>query len=283
MRHGAGKRLASYAALLTWSLFVAFPLYWMITTSFKQPLDVSQGARFIPWRDFAPTLDAWRTILLGVERDTVGRPLGNSVVIGLTSTVLAVTVGALAAYGLTRFQVRLGRLGNQDVLLWMISQRMMPPVVTGLALFIMLWVVGLTDTRVGMILVYTTFNLPLAVWLQHNFFRQIPASLEEAAFVDGATRAQVLWRIVLPVSVPGLVATFLFCLVFAWNEFLFALILTFDRARTMPILIAAQHSQRGIEWWTLSAMSIVTILPVVLIVIFLQRYLVSEVLGGVGR
>lgn len=283
MRSPAGGRLASYAALLAWSLFVAFPLYWMVTTSFKAPLDVSQGARFIPWRDFVPTLDAWRAILLGVERDAVGRPLGNSVVIGLTSTILAVIVGALAAYGLTRFQVRLGRLGNQDVLVWMISQRMMPPIVTGLALFIMLWVVGLTDTRVGMILVYTTFNLPLAVWLLHNFFRQIPSSLEEAAFVDGASRAQVLWRIVLPVSVPGLVATFLFCLVFAWNEFLFALILTFDRARTMPILIAAQHTQRGIEWWTLSAMSIVTILPVVLIVIILQKYLISEVLGGVGR
>lgn len=279
----AGKRLASYAALLVWSLFVAFPLYWMVATSFKEPLDVSQGARFFPWRDFVPTLDAWRAILTGAERDTVGRPLRNSVVIGLTSTLLAVIVGAMAAYGLTRFPVRLGRFGNQDVLLWMISQRMMPPVVTALALFIVLWVVGLTDTRVGLILVYTAFNLPLAVWLLHNFFRQIPSSIEEAALVDGASRAQILWRVVLPVSAPGLVATSLFCLVFAWNEFLFALILTFDRARTMPILIAAQHSQRGIEWWTLSAMSIVTILPVVLIVIFLQKYLVSEVLGGVGR
>ncbi|MBM3471398.1 MAG: carbohydrate ABC transporter permease [Armatimonadetes bacterium] len=272
-----------YAALSAWGLFALFPLYWTVIASFKEPLAVSQGATFLPWVDFQPTLSAWRAILFGIEKETVGRPLANSVIIGLGSTLLVVIVGAMAAYGLTRFQVRAGPLGNQDVLFWIVSQRMMPPIVTGLALFLMLRVVGLTDTRAGMVLVYTAFNLPLAVWLMHNFFKQIPPSLEEAALTDGASRAQILWRIVLPVSTPGLVATFLFCLVFAWNEFLLALILTFSEARTMPILIASQHTQRAIEWWSLSAMSLITILPVVLITIGLQRYLVTNVLGGFGR
>lgn len=279
-----GVRLALiYVALGAWGLFAIFPLYWMVIASFKEPLAVSQGATFIPWVDFHPTLAAWRAILFGIERETVGRPLANSIIIGLGSTLLVVVVGAMAAYGLTRFQIQAGRLRNDDVLFWIISQRMMPPIVTALALFLMLRVVGLTDTRVGMILVYTAFNLPLSVWLLHNFFRQIPLELEEAAFTDGASRWQILWRIVLPVSLPGLVATFLFTLVFAWNEFLLALILTFDKARTMPILIAAQHTQRAIEWWSLSAMSIITILPVVVIIVGLQRYLVTSVLGGFGR
>lgn len=279
-----GVRLALiYAALCAWGLFALFPLYWTVIASFKEPLAVSQGATFMPWVDFQPTLSAWRAILFGIEKETVGRPLANSVIIGLGSTFLVVVVGAMAAYGLTRFQVRAGPFGNQDVLFWIVSQRMMPPIVTGLALFLMLRVVGLIDTRTGMVLVYTAFNLPLAVWLMHNFFKQIPPSLEEAALTDGASRTQILWRIVLPVSAPGMVATFLFCLVFAWNEFLLALILTFNNARTMPILIASQHTQRAIEWWSLSAMSLITILPVVLITVGLQRYLVTNVLGGSGR
>lgn len=283
MRARGATLVLIYVALSAWGVLTLFPLYWMVIASFKEPLAVSQGATFIPWVDFQPSLHAWRAILLGIERETVAGPLTNSTVIGLASTLLVVITGAMAAYGLTRFQVRAGPVRNQDVLFWIVSQRMMPPIVTGLALFIMLRVFGLTDTRTGMVLVYTAFNLPLAVWLMHNFFRQIPPDLEEAALTDGASRAQILWRIVLPVSLPGLAVTFLFCLVFAWNEFLLALILTFSRARTMPIMIAAQHSQRAIEWWSLSAMSIITILPVVLITIGLQRYLVTNVLGGFGR
>ncbi|MDQ7850906.1 MAG: carbohydrate ABC transporter permease [Armatimonadota bacterium] len=272
-----------YAALGLWSVFVVFPLYWMLIASFKDPLAVSQGPTFIPWVDFQPTLAAWKAILFGIERETIGKPLTNSILIGLGSTSLAVVVGALAAYGIARLPVRVGPMKNQDILFWIVSQRIMPPIITGIALFLMLRAFRLVDTRMGMTLVYTAFNLPLAAWLMHNFFQQVPADIEEAALVDGATRAQALWHVVVPVSVPGLIATFLFCLVFAWNEFLLALILTFDRARTMPILIAAQHSQRWIEWWSLSAMSLITIAPVVLITLALQRYLILNVLAGAGR
>ena len=273
----------TYGILAVWSLGVLFPLYWLVTASFKDALAVHQGPKFLPWVDFQPTPDAWRNLLLGVERETVYGPLLNSVAVGTTSSLLAMALGASAAYGLARLRVRLGPMANEDVLFWIVSQRIMPPIVTALALFLLLRTVGLLDTRTGLVLVYVAFNLPLATWLMHNFFRQVPASLEEAALVDGATRAGALWHVILPVSVPGLVATFLFCFLFAWNEFLFALILTFNRARTLPILIAAQHTQRGIEWWSLSAMSLITLLPAVLITLLLQGYLVGRVLGGAER
>ncbi|MDR5710344.1 MAG: carbohydrate ABC transporter permease [Armatimonadota bacterium] len=275
--------IVAYILLGMWSMVVFFPLYWLVTASFKDALAVHQGPKFLPWVDFRPTLDAWRNLLRGVERETVWGPLLNSLVVGSSSSLLAMVLGASAAYGLARLPVRLGPMANEDMLFWIVSQRIMPPIVTALALFLMLRTVGLLDTRTGLVLVYVAFNLPLATWLMHNFFRQIPPSLEEAALVDGAGRARVLWHVVLPVSTPGLVATFLFCFLFAWNEFLFALILTFNRARTLPILIAAQHTQRGIEWWSLSAMSLITLAPVVLITLLLQGYLVGRVLGGGER
>jgi len=273
----------SYCALGVWTVVVLFPLYWLVIASFKDPIAVHQGPTFIPWVDFRPTLKAWKDLLFGIERETVYGPLQNSVVISGTSSLLAMALGAAAAYGLARLPVRIGPLSNDDLLFWIVSQRIMPPIVTALALFLMLRVIGLLDTRLGLVLVYLAFNLPLATWLMHNYFRQVPVSLEEAALVDGASRARALWHVVIPVSVPGLVATFLFCFLFAWNEFLFALILTFNRARTLPILIAAQHTQRGIEWWSLSAMSLITLMPVVAITLLLQRYLVSRVLAGMER
>jgi multiple sugar transport system permease protein len=273
----------SYCALGVWTVVVLFPLYWLVIASFKDPIAVHQGPTFIPWVDFRPTLKAWKDLLFGIERETVYGPLQNSVVISGTSSLLAMALGAAAAYGLARLPVRIGPLSNDDLLFWIVSQRIMPPIVTALALFLMLRVIGLLDTRLGLVLVYLAFNLPLATWLMHNYFRQVPVSLEEAALVDGASRARALWHVVIPVSVPGLVATFLFCFLFAWNEFLFALILTFNRARTLPILIAAQHTQRGIEWWSLSAMSLITLMPVVAITLLLQRHLVSRVLAGMER
>lgn len=279
----AWNRYWIYLPLGIWALVVLFPIYWMITTSFKPGLAVSQGPTYVPWVDFVPTLQAWNGILFGDQAPAIRQAFVNSVVVGGLSSLLALFFGAFAAYGLTRFRYRLGFLGNRDILIFIVSQRMMPPIVTALALFLMLNTVGLTDTRVGLILVYTAFNLPLAAWLMYNFFNQIPPYLEEAALVDGATRYQVFWRVVVPVSVPGLIATFFFTLIFAWNEFLFALVLTSRDAQTLPIFIAAQHSQRGVQWWALSAMSIVTVLPVVLFTLGVHRFLVERILVGTNR
>jgi multiple sugar transport system permease protein len=281
--HASWRRYWPYLPLAIWALIVLFPIYWLVVTSFKPALAVSQGPTYLPWVDFQPSLHAWEGILFGAQAPAIRRAFVNSVIVGGASSLLALILGSFGAYGLARFRYRLGFIRNRDILVFIVSQRMMPPIVTALALFLMLHAVGLTDTRLGLILVYTAFNLPLAAWLMHNFFNQIPPDLEEAALVDGGTRFQVFWRIVVPVSLPGLVATFFFTLIFAWNEFLFALILTSRDAQTLPIFIAAQHSQRGVQWWSLSAMSLVTFLPVVVFTLGVHRFLVERILTGSGR
>ena len=267
-------KLSTYILLIAWAFFVLFPIYWMLTTSFKSKLDVFLGPKYFPWVDFKPAVQWWIRMFT-VERREVIHPLINSVVVASISSIFAVLLGTMAAYALTRFKFKLGPLGNRDILVWIVSQRMMPPIVVALALFLMFKVVNLLDTRIGMTLIYTAFNLPIAVWMMRNFLSQIPTSIEEAAMVDGASRLQIFLRVVLPLTLPSLAATFLLCFIFAWNEFLFALILTFDQASTMPILIASQHFQRGPQWWDISVMSTVAIAPVVIITLSLQRYFVK--------
>jgi len=267
-------KLSTYILLIAWAVFVLFPIYWMLTTSFKSKLDVFLGPKYVPWVDFKPIMQWWIRMFT-VERREVIPPLVSSAVVASISSLFAVLLGTMAAYGLTRFKFKLGPFGNRDILVWIVSQRMMPPIVIALALFLMFKVVNLLDTRLGMILIYTAFNLPIAAWMMRNFLSQIPISIEEAALVDGASRFQIFFRVVLPLTLPSLAATFLLCFIFAWNEFLFALILTYDQARTMPILIAAQHFQRGPQWWDISVLSTVAIAPVVIIALSLQRYFVK--------
>lgn len=263
-----------YLALFVWTLVVGTPLFWMVTTSFKDKTDVYLGPKFIPWVDFAPTSRWWARIFT-VERDTLLRPYVNSLITAGTSSLLATVLGALAAYALTRFRFKFGPMKNEDILFWIVSQRIMPPIIIVFAIYIMFRVTRLLDTHVGLILVYLVFNLPLAVWIMSNFLSQIPPSVEEAAIVDGASPATTFFRVVVPMILPSLIATFLLCFVFAWNEFLFALILSYTRTQTMPLLIAAQHFQRGPQWWDISALSTLAVLPPIVITVALQKYFVK--------
>jgi len=263
-----------YLFLIGWAIFVLSPVYWMLTTSFKPKLDVFLGPKYFPWIDFKPVAQWWRRVFT-IEREEVVLPLINSTIVAITSSLLATLLGTMAAYALTRFTFKLGPMRNRDILLWIVSQRMMPPIVAVLAIFIMFRLANLLDTRLGMMLIYTAFNLPIAVWMMRNFLSQIPPSAEEAAMVEGASRVQIFWWILIPMTLPSLAATFLLCFIFAWNEFLFALILTFSRARTIPILIASQHFQRGPQWWDISVLSTIAIAPVLLIALSLQRYFVK--------
>ena len=155
-------------------------------------------------------------------------------------------LGSLAGYALTRFHYRVPVLKwrNSDIAFWIISQRMLPPVVVILPYVIMYRVLGLLDTHFGMILAYTVFNLPFAVWILRDFFAGLPLDLEESAMIDGASRLQAFRLIVLPLAAPGLIATFLFCLMFAWNDYLFALMLTFSRARRCRCMSPAPAASR---------------------------------------
>lgn len=210
--------------------------------------------------------------------DYVGR-LKNSVIIAGVSTILSVVLGFFAAYAFSRFQVP----GKDDLMFFILSTRMLPAVVVTIPLFLMYRQFGLHDTHIGMILLYTVFNLSLAVWLLKGFIDEIPLEYEEAALVDGYTRIQVIFKIVLPQAMTGIAATAVFCLIFAWNEYAFSLMLTSNTARTAPPSIATMLGRGGIEWSAIAAGSLGFLIPVVIVVFLLRDYLLRGVTFGAVR
>ncbi len=173
------------------------------------------------------------------------------------------------------------RLGNGDILFWMISQRILAPIVVVVPIYMMFQQVRLLDTHIAIILTYTVINLPIVIWLMYDFFRSIPYDLEESAQLDGATRIGVFLDIVLPLSRSGLAATTLLVMILSWNEYLLALFLSTSRAQTMPILVAAMNAgERGILWWSMSVVIIVMIIPVIILAMILQRYISKGLLLG---
>ena len=320
-------KLVAYVLLVGWAFVVLFPLYWIVITSFKLPIQVNAGPRYIPFVDFQPTLENWRYIFVDLRSDTL-RPYVNTVVVGLTSSVIALALGASAAYALVRFRYRprigviglfigcvvlvivetaLGAplpvsvassaavfvilyltiarrfrraLGNNDVAFWLISQRILPPVAVVIPIYVLFQRLGLLDTWQALIITYVATNLPIVVWLMRDYFSTVPIELEESAAVDGASAYRIFRSIVLPVSVPGLVATFLFVLVFAWNEYLLALFLSSARAQTLPLTVAAQNATRGPQWWYMSVLILIMIVPVIVVAIVLERFISRGVLIG---
>jgi multiple sugar transport system permease protein len=320
-------RLMSYVVLVFWTFVVLFPLYWLIVTSVKLPIQVDAGPVYVPFVDFQPSLHAWKYIFVDLGRDTL-RPYMNTVIVALCSAVLALALGAAASYALTRFIYRpkvgviglfigcvalaiagiwlgapwalvviaaiavflilaqtIGRrfkraLGNSDIAFWMISQRMMPPVAVVIPIYVLFQRLSLLDTHLALITTYVASNLPIVVWLMRDYFQSIPIELEECAAIDGASRYRIFWTIVLPLSTPGLVATFLFVLVFCWNEYLLALFLSFSKVQTMPLLVAAQNATRGPQWWYMSVLILIMILPVIGMAIALERYISRGLLVG---
>ena len=273
-----------YAIVLFWSFIVLFPFYWLFTTSLKNPLHVSRGPRYIPYGDFQPTMKHWQYVF-GQQRDTTLRHFRNSLIAASGSTILAVIVGSMAGYGLSRFQYhwRFPPWKNDDIAFWIISQRFLPPALFVVPFLILYVGVGLVDTHLGLIIVYTMFNLPFAIWIMRDYFNNLPTDLEESALVDGATRWQSFMRIVLPLSAPGLVSVAIFSFVFSWNEFLYALMLTNFDAITMPVLIAAQNNTRGVQWWFISALTLTAVTPVVLLGLFMERFITKGLMAGAIR
>ena len=359
------SKVVAYSLLIIWSVFVLFPIYWVIITSFKDATAVNQGPFYIPFVDFSPTLDAWRTQFTEDPNCTIGAigrqfwllihnsaafvvspivsippmepqickiylAFTNSVVISIFSTGICVFVGSMAAYALARIQyapkfgnimtfvllligviivttyfgvvwwatsaVALAlffflvraigrhykmRLSNGDILFWIISQRILPPIVVVIPLYVMFQAVKLLDTHIALILLYAVANMPIVVWLMHDFFANLPIELEESAQLDGATRLGIFWEIVLPLTRPGLAATTLLILVLSWNEYLFAVFLATVKVQTMPIMVAAKNAgEKGIFWWEMCAIIVVMIIPVIVMAILLTRFISKGVLLG---
>jgi multiple sugar transport system permease protein len=321
------SKFVAFLLLLGWSFVVLFPIYWLFVTSFKTPYQVDKGPFYLPFIDFQPTLDAWNYILFDLGNDTI-RPYLNTVFVGLTSSVIALLIGSMAAYALVRFTYRprygiiglfigsvalgfvlaglgapialafasalavflilsqtVGRrfrraMGNSDIAFWLISQRILPPIAVAVPLYVLFQQVRLLDNVAALVVTYVATNLPIVVWLMRDYFASLPRELEESASVDGASVYRIVRSIVLPISVPGLVATFLIVLIFAWNEFLIALILTSANAQTMPLQVAAQNATRGPQWWAMSVLIIIMITPVVVMAVALERYITRGILVG---
>ncbi len=308
----AGQARATRALRAALAVFVCvlflIPVVWMLMTAFKPHKDIIT----VPPRVFfTPSIDGFvglfydrsvltkmqmkrleaRDDLSMVERVALERGqaiigpsqyvsrLTNSLIVAGASTVLSVTLGLLAAYAFSRFRVS----GAPDLLFFILSTRMLPAVVVTIPIFLMYRWTGLFDTHLGLIILYTVFNLSLAVWLIKGFIDEIPREYEEAALVDGYSRWQAFRKIVLPQAVTGIAATTVFCLIFAWNEYAFALMLTSDRARTAPPSITTVLGLGGIEWAVIAAGSLLFLIPVVVVTFALRNYLLRGITFGAIR
>lgn len=275
-------RLPRLLFLGLWGLFAIFPVYWMAITAFKQQRDIYQGPFVLPGVDFVPTTASWEYIV-GPGRDQILLGFGNSVLFAAVSSFLAVVLGAFAAYGLARYRYRFGPFQNSDLSFLIVSQRIMPPIVAVIALFAMFRFAGLLDTHVGMILVYTWFNLPLTVFLLTDFMNRIPVDIEQAAAIDGYGKLDQIRMVMLPLAMPGLAAAYLLSFFFVWNDFLLALMLTFRDAQTLPIVITALSAQMEPRWWLISAIGLLAVVPPALAAIVLDRFMERQVLRGGTR
>jgi multiple sugar transport system permease protein len=281
------SRVAIYGMLIFWTVICLFPIYWTATTSFKMAPDVMKG-HMIPFVDFDPKWIGWKS--LGLSPDTIGsdstvrdeffKRFLNSTIISLTSSGLAVVLGSLAAYGLSRFSYRFGYMRNSDISFFFLSQLILPPVVLALPFLVLYKEVALLDTRIGLILLYTLSVLPIVIWIMRDQFAGIPTELEEAALVDGLSIWGAFATIVMPIALPGMVAAFILSLVLTWNEYFFAALLTSTHANTLPVLVASQTGSQGISWWSMAAVSFAAILPLIIIGIVLERYIIKGMAAG---
>ena len=273
-------RAITYALLAVWGFVCLFPIYWTITTSVKPNTAVIQGPTYIPWRDFEPTDLGWNAVLQGSQGEIFVRNFQNSLVIALTSGVLALVLGSMAGYGLARFNYRFGPWRNRDISFWFLSQLILPPVAVIMPILILYRELNLIDTRFGLILLYTVANLPIVIWIMRDQFNSIPVELEHASLVDGSTIFGAFLRIVIPIAGPGLVAAFILVVIFCWNEYFFAAILTRTNATTVPYMVAAQVSSQGVAWWAMAAIATAAITPLIVIGVFLERFIVKGLTAG---
>jgi multiple sugar transport system permease protein len=286
----AAERALIYAALLIWTFVALFPLYWTFSTSFKLGRDVTQG-HLIPWIDFAPSWKGWQSLGLSPDtifatstvRDEFLKRFLNSAISSIGASGLAVAIGSLAAYGLSRFEYNFRGWGNKDISFFFLSQLVLPPVVLAMPFLVLYKELALLDTRIGLVLVYTLMVLPIVIWIMRDQFDTIPTEMEQAALVDGCSIWGAFFRIVLPIALPGMVAAFILSLVLCWNEYFFASLLTGFDAQTLPVMVASQTGSQGINWWTMAALSTAAIMPLLLIGVFLERYIVMGLTAGSGK
>ena len=286
-------RVLRVAVVTSFLVMAMLPLAWLALTSVKTYDDtISPHAKFVPWESggpsestaepsvrFTPTLGAYRNL----SRPVAGTPntfydyLGNSIVIGILSTLAAVCLGTLCAYGFSRFRIR----GSKDWLFFILSTRFLPPLAVVVPVLVMYRSLALENTHVGLVLLYTSFNLSLAVWLMKGFIDEIPRAFEEAALVDGYSRLRTFVRIIVPQASTGMAVTGVFCLISSWNEFGFAMTLNNYEAKTVPVYFAGlQGNIDGVPWPQIAAGMMIFVAPIVVFTVLVRRHLLRGVTFG---
>lgn len=248
------------------------PIIWIALAAFKSHVDVYQLKLF-----FTPTLENFRTVFQPPY--SLGHKLFNSSIVALVTVLIAVPAATCAAYSFSRFRLR----GSNVMLVLILATQFVPPVVIVLPFFVMFRDIGLLDTRIGLILVNLAIVMPFAIWMIKGFIDGIPIDTEEAALVDGSTRLQVIRNIVLPMAAPGLITAGIFCFIIAWNEFLFALILTLRDAVTLPVGLALFKGEEGDLWNLLSAAGIIIMVPMFVLALIIQKHFVQGMTMGAVR
>jgi multiple sugar transport system permease protein len=301
----ASKRIAATIVIL-YALGSTVPLVWIVMTAFKSSTD---SIAYPPVVLFEPSREGFCNLFLTHTRQTeeymasmpppssvcerIARARGmviagpsnfkprflNSIIIAFGSTALSVLLGITAAYGFSRFRVP----GKDDLLFFILSTRMMPPIAIAIPIYLMYRELGLSDTRLGMILLYTSVNVSLAVWLLKGFIDEIPREYEEAALVDGYTRLQAFRKVVLPQAATGIVATAIFCLIFAWNEYAFAVLLTSGEAQTAPPFIPIIIGEGGLDWPAVAAGTTLFLVPILVFTVLLRKHLLRGITFGAVR
>ncbi|WP_394690990.1 carbohydrate ABC transporter permease [Hoeflea sp.] len=289
-----------------YALITMLPLLWIVATGFKSSTD---SIAYPPKVLFAPTVEGyvnvfttqtrlsnemaeepredlpWYEQLVREKGNTIVGPsryserFFNSIIIGFGSTFFAIVLGTAAAYAFSRFKVPL----KDDLLFFILSTRMMPPIAVAIPIFLMFRNLGLNDTHAGMILLYTAINLSLAVWLINGFIDEIPIEYEEAALIDGYTRFQAFYKVVLPQAATGIASTAIFCLIFAWNEYALAVLLTSGTAQTAPPFIPTIIGVGGQDWPAVAAGATIFLVPVMVFTILLRKHLLRGITFGAVR
>lgn len=297
---------AAGALVIAYALITLLPLVWIIATGFKSPSD---AIAYPPKVVFEPSLEGYVNLFTERTRATqemmqeagppqtwydrivndqnmiitgpsrYGERFLNSVIIGFGSTALCMVLGTAAAYAFSRFRVPL----KDDLLFFILSTRMMPPIAVAIPIFLMFRTLGLNDTHLGMILLYTAVNLSLSVWLLKGFIDEIPIEYEEAALIDGYTRFQAFYKVVLPQAATGIASTAIFCLIFAWNEYAFAVLLTSGNAQTAPPFIPTIIGVGGKDWPAVAAGATIFLVPVMVFTILLRKHLLRGITFGAVR
>jgi multiple sugar transport system permease protein len=269
------ERILLWVAVVTVTLIALYPFVWAVITSFKPQREALQPS-LIPFLQFEPIMDNWNAELGRTGEENIAA-LKNSAIIAFGATAVALMLGTTAGYSLARF--RFG-IGNRNLVSWFLSQRFLPPVATLIPFFLMLQELDLYDSRLGMIIVNATFVMPFAVLITRDFFADLPKDLEEAALVDGASHFQVFLRVAMPIAAPAMVAAGIICFTFAWNEFLFASVLTVRDAQPFTIKISSTGTVRGIHFGFVSTRLLIAVVPPLILSLFVQRYIVRGLTMG---